>query len=237
MPDRDRLSGNAAAFKNYVSREFDRAVKELIDLAWEEGAPTANFLWESDQTLDEKANAILRGLSDTLAQKAKALAEEAVRSEAEFYEDDDEWEEAKERMDMAGSHLKELLEIWIALAAVNGIGRGELRVLISRYLNNPYASPLWKGLPKDVIKWGRGYGKNVLEQLAVIGQDAIINAGRRTEWMNARENGAKYYIRRRGSSYDCPDCDSLCGYPIPIDTPFEWLHSRCMCWAEYHYDE
>lgn len=236
MPDRDTLPRKAADFKNYVSREFDKAVKALIDLAWAEKSPTINFLWESDPILDEKANAILRGLSDTLIQKAKALAAEAIRNEAEFYEFDDEWEEARERMDMAGSHLKELLEIWIALAAANALSKGELRILISRYLNNPYASPLWRGLPRDILKWGRGYDKNILDQLAVIGQNAIVSVSRYAQWLEARGNGAQYYIRHRGSYYDCPDCDSLCGYPIPIETPFLWLHSRCMCWPEYFYE-
>jgi hypothetical protein len=139
-------------------------------------------------------------------------------------------------MDMAGSHLKSLLEIWIALAVANGIPKGELSVLISRYLNNPFASPMWNGLPKDILAWGRGYDRNIVDQLAVIGQNAIVSSARYSEWLNERNKGAQYYIRHRGSWFDCPDCDSLCEYPIPIETPFVWLHSRCMCWPEYFYE-
>lgn len=236
MLDRGKLAKNAATFKNYASREFNSAVNALIDLVWAEKSHTINFLWDADPTLDEKANAILRGLSDELIRKAKALAEDAVRNEAEFYEYDEEWEEARERMDMTGSHLKSLLEIWIALAVANGTSKGELVVLISRYLNNPFASPMWRGLPKDVLAWGRGYDRNIIDQLAVIGQNIIVSSARYSEWLGERNKGAQYYIRHRGSGYYCPDCDSLCEYPIPIETPFIWLHSRCMCWPEYFYE-
>lgn len=243
MPEPDRTVRAAAAFARYAQRAFDKAVKELVDLAWESGDPTVDFVWENDPALDARANAVLRGMSDDLAAKAKALAKDAVRNEAEFLgeedgEDvDDGWDEATLvfRLDMAGSHLKELLEIWIALAALRHVGRGELRVLVSRYVSNPYAAPLWRGLPQDVLHWGRGYGRNIAERLAVIGQDAIADAARRAEWDAAKEAGAYYYVRRRGSAYDCPECDGLCGYPIPIDVPFQRTHPRCMCKAEYFF--
>lgn len=237
MPNPESVSRKAASFKRDAQRAFDEAVLALIELVFDKGDPSVRFLWENYPALDAEANAILRNLSDDLAQRAKALAEEAVRDAFDSEDLGEIWDEDAlvERFDMAGSHLKELLEIWIALAALNGIGKSELRVLISRYLNNPFASPLWRGLPKDALPWGRGYDKNILEQLAVIGQNAIIGGARFAEWEDARRRGAQYYIRRRGSGYHCPDCDSLCGYPIPIDTPFEFLHSRCMCYAEYLY--
>ena len=238
MPDRDSLARKAASFKRDAQRAFDQAVLSLIELVFDKGDPSVRFLWENYPRLDAEANAILRGLSDDLAKKAKALAEEAIRDAFDSEDFGEIWDEETlvERFDMAGSHLKELLEIWIAVAALNGIRKGELRVLITRYLNNPFASPLWKGLPKDILAWGRGFDKNILEQIAVIGQNAIIGGARLAEWMEARRNGATYYIRRRGSYYHCPECDSLCGYPIPIETPFDYVHSRCMCYPEYHYD-
>ena len=241
----ERLIREAAAFKREASREFDRVVKALLDLVWAKGKPSADFLFENDADLDAEANAILRAFSDSLAEKAKRRAEAIIRASLDYYDFDEDWNQVDNvdeatpllwRFDMQGSHLKELLEIWIALAVVNNIGKSELRVMISRYLNNPYASPFWKGIPKDALRWGRGYRKNILDQIGVIGQNAIIGAARFAEWDEERQKGATYYIRRRGSNYDCPDCDSLCGYPIPIDEPFVFLHSNCCCWAEYFYD-
>lgn len=244
----ERLTSEAAAFRRDASREFDRAVKALLDLVWAKGTPSRDFRFTDDPELDAEANELLRGLSDTLAALAKARAEAVIADSLDDYDTgedwDEDWESTEEedgtpllwRFDMEGSHLRDLLEIWIALAVANEISKSELRVLISRYVNNPYASPLWSGVPKGALAWGRGYSKNVPEQMAVLGQNAIVGAVRRAEQRNEREKGATYYIRRRGSGYDCDVCDDLCGYPIPIDEPFEIPHGRCMCWPEYHYE-
>lgn len=244
MPDNPRLAKSAASFRRAATTEFDRAVKALIDLAFKYKEMGADFLWERDPELNDEANRICRNLSDTLAEKAKAIARGVFEDSLDDYDFEDSWDRDDDdryvpiitRFDQEGSHLLELLEIWLALAFLNSITKGELRVLVSRFLSNPFASPLWRGLPLDILKWGRGYSKNIIDQLTVIGQNAIISAYRYGEWQQARAKGAEYYIRRRGSNYDCPECDSLCGYPIPIETPFVWLHSRCMCWPEFHYE-
>lgn len=244
----ERLATEAAAFRREASREFDRVVKALLDLVWSKRIPSGDFRFTDDPELDADANELLRGLSDTLAARAKARAEDIIRDSIGGYDFGEEWDEDWEsvdeedgtpllwRFDMEGSHLRDLLEIWIALAVANEITKSELRVLISRYINNPYASPLWAGVPKGALAWGRGYSKNILEQMTILGQNAIVGAARRAEQRDERERGATYYIRRRGSNYDCGECDDLCGFPIPIEEPFEHTHSRCMCWPEYHYD-
>lgn len=240
MLDNDKLAWTAARFKADTSRELEKAVRELVALAYKYQYAGENFLWDMDPELDREANRILRELSDTLAEKARKMASAIVSDEIgeEYFdvawEHDDGDDTILTRLDMQGSHLKELLEIWIALAFVNNLTKGELRVMVSRYMANPFASPLWRGLPPGVLAWGRGYSMNILDQIAVIGQNAIISATRYAEWLAALAEGATYYIRRRGSGYDCPECDSMCGYPIPIDVPFEYVHSRCMCWPEYH---
>ena len=239
----DSLLREAAAFKRDASRELDKAVKALIDLAWEKGDPSPNFLWESRPELDAEANAILRELSDNLAALAKSRAAAIIRASLEFYIFDDEWEGTTEkdgqtllfRLDMEGSHLKELMEIWIALAAVHMIGKSALRVMVSRYMNNPFTSPLWNGIPLSALRWGKGYSKNILEQLAIIGQNAIMGSARLAEWKEEMEAGATYYVRRRGSSYDCDVCEDMANKPIPISVPFEVPHSRCCCYPEYFY--
>lgn len=245
MLDNDNLARKAASFKRSAEREFDKAVAALIALAFKYKEMGADFLWDNDPELKEEAIRICRDLSDSLAEKAKAIARSVIDDSLDYYDFEESWDRESDegfipiitRLDQQGSFLLQLLEIWAAIAFVNGVGKSELRVLVSRYLNNPYASPLWKGIPLDALRWGRGYSKNIIDQISVIGQNAIISAARYAEWVDAQAKGAEYYIRRRGSGYDCPDCDSLCGYPIPIYQPFEILHSRCMCWPEYHFEE
>ena len=237
MVDNGRLTGAAASFKAYAKREFDKAVRELIALAFRHREAGADFLWDMEPGLDEEANRICRSLSDALAEKAKAIARSVADEEGMAERFEDAWDRGGDiltRLDQQASFLKWTLEVWAASAFVNGISQGELRVMVSRFASNPFASPLWAGIPQDVIKWGRGYQRDIAAQLALIGQDAIIDAVRFAEWVSESEAGARYYIRRRGSWYDCPGCDAKCGYPIPIETPFERLHPRCACWPEYH---
>lgn len=236
MPDDERLASAAAQFGRDSRKEFDRAVKELIALAFLYARAGADFLWDMDENLLREAHRICRNLSDTLAEKAMAIARGVVEDSIGNYEPEED-EGLVERFDMQGSHLLDLLEIWLALAFIHGIAQSELRVLISRYLSNPAASPLWRGLPKDVLAWGRGYPKNIPGQISAIGQTAIVTAYREAERKDAEAKGYAYYIRRRGSNYDCPTCDEMCGYPIPIDVPFEIPHPRCMCRAEYHFSD
>lgn len=245
MLDNDNLSRKAASFKRTVNREFDNAVRKLVDLAWKYAYMGEDFLWENNPELNDEAMGICRDLSDSLAEKARVIAASIMEESLDYFDIDMAWDRDDgegyvpliTRFDQQGSFLLSLLEIWVAIALVNGIGRGELRVLVSRYLNNPFVSPLWKGIPSDALKRGRGFQRNILEQMAVIGQNAIISAARYAEWVDAMAKGAAYYIRRRGSGYDCPDCDEMCGFPIPIDVQFEFLHSRCMCFPEYHFEE
>lgn len=244
MLNNELVASKTAAYKKDSRKEFDKAVAALIALAWRYRRFGADFLWDKDPELEMEANRICRELSDALAQRAKLVAAEIMEASLGEYDFDEAWDAETgddyipviTRFDQQGSFLKELLEVWIALAFVHSLTQGELRVMISRYLANPFTSPLWKDLPKDILQWGRGYSKDIASQIAVIGQNSIIAAVRNAEWQDARADGATYYIRRRGSYFDCPDCDSLCGYPIPIEVPFEFLHSHCMCVAEYHYD-
>lgn len=238
MANREKITKATAKYKQEARKPFETALGALIALAFRWKSLGANFLWDSDPVLEEEANAILRGLSEAEMELAKQSAKELV-GEGDVF--DSAWDAASadvlERLDMEGSHLRELLEVWIALAFVNGMTQGYLKILIIRYLNNPYASPLWSGLPAGLLKWGRGYQKNILDQIALVGSDAILGAAALAEYTDALENGAVYYIRHRGSNYDCPDCDALCERPLPMTQIIDLTHPRCMCWNEYFFEQ
>jgi hypothetical protein len=245
MLNNELLAKVVASYKKDSRKEFDKAVAALIALAWKYRRFGSDFLWDKDPVLNDEANRICRNLSDALAERAKLTAAEIMEDSLTDYDFDEAWDRESDewyvpvltRFDQQGSFLKELLEVWIAIAFVYGLSQGALLVEISRFLTNPFLSRYWKDLPRDILKWGSGYSKDIASQIAVIGQNSIIAAARYAEWQDAMANGASYYIRRRGSYYDCPDCDELCGYPIPIEQPFVFLHSHCMCFPEYHYEE
>lgn len=238
----ERLVEEVAAFKADSRRLFEKAVEDLIALAFRYDNMGANFLWDADPVLERECNRILRDLSEREREAAKRRAAELIEEEGwdedAFEMSDGEGEDSLLwRFDMAGSHLRELLEIWIALAFVDKMTPAYLKICVLRYLGNPYAAPMWSRLPKTLIRWGGGYQRDIAAQVALIGQDAIVNAVRLAEWMDASAKGADYYIRRRGSNYDCGICQDLANEPIPIEVPWEFTHSRCMCYPEYHFSK
>lgn len=245
MLSNDKLIQEAASFKGDAKKQFESALKALLALAWRyRNEVEGDFKWESNPELYDEALRICREMTDGCEQDAKQRLFALVQDTFDYADEDAAWdfiydydgENITTRFDMSGSHLLSLLNVWIAAAFVNGFTKEYTRISILRYLNNPFASGLFGAWGKDVFKWGRGYSKNIADQLAVIGQNAIIGGYRYAEWVDAQSKGAMYYIRRRGSTYDCPSCDELCGYPIPIETPFEYLHSRCCCYPEYFYE-
>lgn len=237
----NKLIEQAAAFKTDARKAFEKAVAALVDLAFKYSRFGENFLWDSDAKLNDEANAILREMSDSLAEKAKTRAMSIIQ-EQEWAWGDEAWDDVSRlgdeplltRLDQQGSFLRELLEIWVALAFVNGLSKNYINISVVRYLSNPYASPFWRGLPPGLLKHGTGYQKNLIEQLALIGQDAIIGSVHYAEWLEMRNNGAAFYVRRRGSDFNCPTCQSLANTLIPIETPWDYTHPRCVCWAEYY---
>lgn len=239
MLDRDKLTQEAADFKKDAKKHYDAAVAALLALAWQYDDLGANFRFDAIPGLFEEALRICREMSDKCVEGAKKRLYEAVSGSPDYMDEDTAWdidaEAVTDRFDMAGSHLLDLLSIWVAVALVNGWTKGYTKVMMSRYMVNPFLCPQWRNIPLTALSWGSGYARNILEQLAVIGQNAIISGAMYVEWVNEMANGATYYVRRRGSGYYCPQCDAACGVPIPINQPFELLHSRCMCWPQYFY--
>lgn len=234
MLNQSDLIQTVAAYKEDSKDHFWEAVAALLALAWpyrKEG-----FKFDNTFPLYDHALVVCIDMSDACISSAKDRLSEAVE---DIDWDGDPWQEAfsvetEERFDMSGTHLLDLLAIWISIAAVNGWTKGYTRVMVSRYLSNPFLCPAWKDVQRDAIAWGRGYARDITEQLAIIGQGIILSGARYAEQEDERAKGAQYYIRRRGSTYDCPDCEEMANIPIPIEVPFVVSHPRCVCFPEYH---
>jgi len=234
MLNQSDLLNTVAAYKKDSQDHFWEAVVTLLSLAWpyrKEG-----FVFDESFPMYDHALVVCIEMSDACIASAKERLSEAIE---ELEWDEDPWPEAfsvetEERFDMAGTHLLDLLAIWISVAAVNGWTKSYTRVMVSRYLANPFLCPYWKDVPKDALAWGRGYAKDIVEQLTLIGQGIILSGARYAEQEDEKANGATYYIRRRGSTYDCTDCEEMANIPIPIEVPFVIPHPRCVCFPEYH---
>lgn len=240
MLDNETLTREAASYKSDARKRFNKALDALLALAWKYKGMGEDFAFEDDDELYAAALQICIELSDGCAEDARKRMASILDYHLDYYDEGIAWDEVEDRaiesFDMAGSHLLTLLGVWVSVALVNGYTKEHTKSLILQYLKNPLASGILTPEQMKALEWGRGYMKDVREQLSLIGQDAIIGGARYAEWVDAMAQGATYYIVRRGSDYHCPLCDELSGYPAPIDEPFEPRHPRCVCYPEYHFE-
>ena len=218
-----------AAVKGDVQKETDAALTALVALVWPFRSP--DFRWEDYPELEDKANEILRGLSDAINADMKARAASAIAEMAleefeegalEYAESDIAGESPLFRLDMQGSHLKDLFALWIALYAASKITSAMARLSFYSFMDTPAARTL---------KWGRGYATNVRTGYALIAQDFINRAFQYARVQEFKKDGAIGYRTIRNSSYDCPFCDEMGEQIWPLDVIVLPYHPRCVCSA------
>ena len=242
MLNHHKINASLDEFAGASKKRFNDALAALLELAWKYKHLGADFSFDADETLYKEALRYCVQLSDGCIEDARKIAYTLITDSLDYTDEEVSFETAlSERgaglsFDLAGEHLLDLLSVWVGLALAKNYTKGYLRVLISRYMNNPFLSPLWREAGIKRFGWGPGYALNIYKQLSLIGADLIIDSARYAEWVDAMANGALYYVRHRGSSFDCPECDSLCGKKIPIETPFERPHPRCQCYPEYFFE-
>lgn len=245
-----RVIDEMAKAKDDVERRLQQYIPEIIRECMAFGYLGKNFTFDVSD-LSDRVNARLIALSDAILEDIESRAKWAI-SYAE--EEDDEGaillyikrkigdEDIVQRLDKHCSTLRYFLEGWIAIGMVNKLKEYELTNNILSYIDNPFASPLWQeafnaGYLSTAIRsrgysYGKGNQRNVLSALTEIERYAINEAFQYGRLLHYGKTGAIGYIIHRGSSYDCPHCDSNCGFVIPLNDIRIPQHNRCCCWSE-----
>lgn len=236
--------------KGDVERELRKYIPEIIKecMAFSYLGKTFTF---DIQDLSDRVNERLVSLSDAIHEDIESRAKTAIKYAEE---EDDEGaillyinrkigeEDMTTRLDKHCSTLRYFLEGWIAIGMVNKLKEHELTNEILRYIDNPFVSPLWQGafnagyhstaIRSRGYSYGKGNQRNVLSALTEIERYAINEAFQYGRLLHHGKTGAIGYIIHRGSSYDCPHCDSNCGFVIPLNDIRVPQHPRCVCWTE-----
>lgn len=246
----DRVIDEMAKAKNDVERRLRQYIPEIIRECIAFGYLGKNFTFDVSD-LSYRVNARLIALSDAILEDIESRAKWAI-SYAEEEDDEDAIllyikrkigeEDIVQRLDKHCSTLRYFLEGWIAIGMVNKLKEYELTNNILSYIDNPFASPLWQeafnaGYLSTAIRsqgysYGKGNQRNVLSALTEIERYAINEAFQYGRLLHYGKTGAIGYIIHRGSSYDCPHCDSNCGFVIPLNDIRLPQHNRCCCWSE-----
>ena len=235
--------------KSDVTRRLRVCIPEIIRECKAFGYLGKNFTFDLAGVSD-KVNQRLISLSDEILSDIEERAKKAI----EYAEEEDDEalilayinrkigdEDMVTRLDKHCSTLRYFLEGWLAIGMVNKLNEYELTNNIFRYLDNPFSSPLWKeafnaGYLSNAVRtgdyiYGKGNQKNVLKALTEIEQYAINEAFQYGRLLHYGKTGAIGYIIHRGSTYDCPHCDSNCGFVIPLNDIRVPQHPRCICWT------
>ena len=246
----DRVIDEMAKAKDDVERRLRQYIPEIIRECMAFGYLGKNFTFDVSD-LSDRINSRLIALSDAILDDIESRAKWAI-SYAEEEDDEDAIllyikrkigeEDIVQRLDKHCSTLRYFLEGWIAIGIVNKLKEYELTNNILSYIDNPFASPLWQeafnagNLSTAIRSRGYSYGKgnqrNVLSALTEIERYAINEAFQYGRLLHYGKTGAIGYIIHRGSSYDCPHCDSNCGFVIPLNDIRLPQHPRCVCWSE-----
>lgn len=247
----ERVIEEMAKAQADVERELRKYIPEIIKecMAW--SYLGSAFTFDFSQEVSNRVNLKLIALSDAILDDIESRARKAIEYAEE--EDDEDAillyikrkigdEDIVQRLDKHCSTLRYFLEGWIAIGMVNKIKDYELTNQILSYIDNPFASPLWQeafnaGYLSTAIRsrgysYGKGNQRNVLSALTEIERYAINEAFQYGRLLHYGKTGAIGYIIHRGSSYDCPHCDSNCGFVIPLNDIRLPQHTRCCCWSE-----
>lgn len=246
----ERVIEEMAKAKSDVERRLRTHVAEIIRMCQVYSYLGYSFTFDIADLAND-INARLIALSDAILEDIEARAETVIKYAEE--ENDKEAillyikrkigeEDMITRIDKHCSTLRYFLEGWIAIGMVNKLKEYELTNNILSYIDNPFASPLWQeafnaGYLSTAIRsrgysYGKGNQRNVLSALTEIERYAINEAFQYGRLLHYGKTGAIGYIIHRGSSYDCPHCDSNCGFVIPLNDIRLPQHNRCCCWSE-----
>lgn len=251
----DRVIDLMAKAKGDVERRLRDSIPEIIRECMAFAYLGKSFTFDVAD-LSDRVNQRLISLSDEILDDIESRARKAIEY-AEEEEDEDAIllyikrqigeEDIVQRLDKHCSTLRYFLEGWIAIGMVNKLKEYELTNNILSYIDNPFASPLWQeafnaGYLSTAIRskgysYGKGNQRNVLSALTEIERYAINEAFQYGRLLHYGKTGAIGYIIHRGSTFDCPHCDSNCGFVIPLDDIRLPQHNRCCCWSEPIYSQ
>ena len=250
-----RVIEEMARAKSDVERELRRYISEIIRECMAFAYLGKAFTFEVSD-LSDRVNSRLIALSDAILDDIESRAKTAIKYAEE--EDDEDAillyirrqigeEDLVQRLDKHCSTLRYFLEGWVAIGIVNKLKEYELTNTILSYIDNPFTSPLWQdafnagylsaAIQTQGYSYGKGNQRNVLKALTEIEQYAINEAFQYGRLLHYGKTGAIGYIIHRGSSYDCPLCDSNCGFLIPLNDIRVPQHPRCVCWTEPIYSQ
>lgn len=238
-----------AEVKPEVQRQVSAAVMAVLELAEACRSYGADFTFSVSGTLLDSVMELMRGLSEGCLALAERKAREilswfSVEDPEELLADAESHDNPNGVLwafDMHSSNLLKVIEVWLVIGFAKGLNTAEIHRSIMGALAAPEASRMWRDAVRSrlvdpqELRFGKGYQRRVVDAITVLVQSIVYTSYLRGAQVEAGESGAEYYVVHRGSSFDCPYCDSRCERPTPMSEPYYPSHPRCVCWLEFVY--
>lgn len=247
--DREKIVNILAEVKPKVRERVSSAVLAILTLAEAFRSQGEAFTFENSDTLYAGTMEVLRKLSEGCYEDAEKLAR-LILEDADFsFEDYEESQQDKKEhgllwaFDMHASNLLKIIAAWLAIGFSKGLTTAEIHSHIMTSLNAPESSPMWRDavrerlIDPDEVRFGRGYQRRIVDSITILIQSILWQVLIGQQFEEAEEDGALYYVVHRGSTFDCPVCDSNCERLTPMSKPYVVPHPRCMCWIEFIFSE
>lgn len=234
-----------ASFKAKAKKRLDDTLSALLVILWpyrEDG-----FAWGDHTDIETEVNNTLVAMDDALLSDMDDILSDILEDEGlKDYEDEAimwaareiEGEDARFRLDRHADHLKDLLALWIGIAATKSMSAAEIKTQILTYGGMPQLSPLWDGPRTPIFDWGKGYQRNLVNAITVIGQDYINGGYQYARIQEFKEDETIIGYRTvRNSTFHCPFCDDMTQHVWPLDEVKLPWHPRCCCVAIPVYED
>lgn len=202
------------------------------------------FTFDVSGDLGNDVNKILVLLSDALLEDFRTRAEDITQSDDDravlYAIGDRNGMTAQQRLDRHCSHLRHILEGWLAISFVLGWDRQKTMAKIMRYVNNPFGIPEWAEALADsryeasILASGdlnrrQGLMNSILAAIALVGEGVINDTYCYDAITEMAKAGVERYGVRRASAYPCNACDEVCRHTYPITQIVVPVHPRCVC--------
>lgn len=246
MIERKKFIDLLSRVRKDIAKEVMDYVYKIVTLAEKSRYLGDQFTFHQDEELDKEVNRLLVLLGDEILSEVYRKAEELVEEEDKeevflWLTDEGTRADLFERVDLYNSHLKYISEGWLAIGFAGGLSAGAIISKIRTFMLHPLASKEWRDafnkgyqatiLQEGSMEWGKGVQKSPLEGLTLIEQTTLTEAWQRGVLSGYGRGGAIGYVIHRGSTYDCPLCDSFCNKVYPLDELMLPIHPRCCCYT------
>jgi len=246
----DEVTAILEKVKDKVSSRVKAKIMEILDIAYSYNGLGSRFTFDVDKDFDKQVNRILVELSDSIIEDTKKASEKVVDEEDKemaffraFSTKKDK--DFTERIDSHCSHLKFVMEGFLAVCFAKKLTKGEIMGDLTTFLSNPYGfRPMKDAFKKQEdyqsnfirsngYRYGKGINTNPMKGLVLTSQEGIMTAYQSGIISEYRRNADIIGYRVfRGSSYDCDICDELCIGIHPLSEIVLPAHPRCRCYTE-----